>query len=159
MVRGKVIHTILPGVDGMKFPCIFAYGTRAENAGSPNVIEGNAVWDFGEAIQVVSDVIVRNNLVLNSEQALAIYRHVQVPVQRNVRTLNNSYYGSPLELRFGWARPTATRRIPPPKGIVIANNAIYGPGIVPLVSINMPRGGDVIIARNTLQHLGRAGAL
>ena len=43
---------------GTHYPCIFVYGGGA----GLNVVEGNVLWNCGEAIQVVSDAVVRNNL-------------------------------------------------------------------------------------------------
>lgn len=55
-------------------PCIFVYGGGA----GLNVVEGNAMWNCGEAIQVVSDTVVRNNLILNSTNGITAAPHAQV---------------------------------------------------------------------------------
>ena len=60
IVRNNVIHDT---TIGKRFPGIFVYG-----GGAPaNVVEGNVIWNAGEAIQVVSDAVIRNNLILNSD--------------------------------------------------------------------------------------------
>jgi hypothetical protein len=60
LIQDNVIHNTTIGT---RYPCIFVYG------GSPaqNIVEGNALWNCGEAIQVVSDAVVTNNLILNSD--------------------------------------------------------------------------------------------
>jgi hypothetical protein len=100
-VRNNVIHTIFPAIKDIRYPCIFAYGTLDAQRDRPNVIEGNVLSGCGEAIQVVSDAIVRKNIVLSSQQALATYYHAQVPTQRNLRIEDNTFIGSPLKLEFG----------------------------------------------------------
>ena len=145
MVRGNVIHDIHQGLGGLKYPCVFAYGVRDENVDRPNIIDGNAMWSCGEAIQVVADAVVSNNLVLDSDWALATYGHEQVPLQRNLLMVNNTFYGSRLDLTFGKnAKPGA----PAPSGIVFANNVIYRPGRAPVVSVDLPMGGGVTIRNN-----------
>jgi hypothetical protein len=47
---------------GVRYPCIFDYG----DGRGLDIVEGNAVWNCGEAIQVISDAIVSNNPILNS---------------------------------------------------------------------------------------------
>ncbi len=55
VVRHNVIHDV-------KYPALTFYGTVGGKA--PNVVEGNVVWNVGDnGIQVVGDVIVRNNIV------------------------------------------------------------------------------------------------
>jgi len=74
-VRNNVIHDT---TSGKQFPCIFVYG----GGSALNVVEGNAMWSCGEAIQVVSDAIVRNNLILNSGTGITAAPHAQVPQLR-----------------------------------------------------------------------------
>src|SRR5262249_10774574 len=47
-IRNNVIHDT---INGMQYPCIFVYGGGAGR----NIVEGNAMWNCGEAVQVVSD--------------------------------------------------------------------------------------------------------
>ena len=58
IVRDNVIHDTNIG---RRYPGIFVYG------GGPqvNIVEGNAIWNAGEGIQVVSDAIVRNNIIFD----------------------------------------------------------------------------------------------
>lgn len=159
VVRGNVIHSILPGYKDIRFPCVFAYGVRDRDIDRPNLIEGNRLSGCGEAIQVIADAIVRNNLVLNSETALATYYHEQVPVQRNLRIVRNTFHGSNLKLEFGLNADTWEPRRPPPVGIVFADNAIYGWGFHPLVTVNLPFGGDIAIGNNAVGGLKQSGRL
>src|SRR5215470_3438794 len=84
-VRHNVIHDT---TIGRRFPCIFVYG------GGPglNIVEDNVMWNCGEAIQAVSDAIVRNNIVLNSDVGILTAPHIQVRGMRNVTIANNALY-------------------------------------------------------------------
>lgn len=158
IVRNNTIHGIGPAFEGVKYPCIFAYGTQDAHRHRPNIIEDNVVWNCGEAIQVVSDAVVRNNIVLNSQRALATYYHRQVPAQRNLHIVGNRFYGSRLDLQFGVQgsakkqKPDAVLK-PPPRNIVFADNLIAGPGLTPLVTVNLPLGGDITIMNNRVEDL------
>lgn len=154
IVRNNVIHTIHPAFEEVRYPGVFAYGTLDAQRDRPNLIEGNVIWGCGEAIQVVSDAVVRHNVVLNSQRALAVYYHRRVPAQRNLRITGNIFFGSRLDLQFGLQKeladdPNAVRK-PPPVGIVFADNAIFGPGLRPLVTVDLPRGGGVTVRNNTV---------
>ncbi len=110
VIRDNVIHDTNIGT---RFPCIFVYGGGPE----VNVVEGNAVWNCGEAIQVVSDAIVRNNLVATSAEIGILARpHAQVPRVRNVQIVHNTVYGHPRCLVVRWADAA---------GVVLAHNALY----------------------------------
>lgn len=112
IIRNNVIHDT--NIE-MKFPCIFVYG----GGNSVNTVEGNVVWNCGEAIQVVSDAIVRNNIVLNSASVgITASPHSQVAQMRNVTIVNNTIYGHPKCLLIRWSGAT---------NMVLANNAIYCP--------------------------------
>ena len=56
IIRDNVIHD-------SNYPCILAYGVTDAHADRPNIIEGNVVWNCGQSIDVIADVIVRNNIV------------------------------------------------------------------------------------------------
>jgi len=112
-IRNNVIHDTL---NGTAYPCIFVYG------GGPgvNIVEGNAMWNCGEAIQVVSDAIIRNNLILNSTiTGISASPHNAVPQMRNVTIVNNTVYGNPTCLYVRWSSAT---------NMVLANNAVYCSG-------------------------------
>lgn len=161
IVRNNVIHTIFPALKGTKYPCIFAYGTLDAHQDRPNIIEGNLLWDCGEAIQVVSDAVVQNNIILNSQRGLAAYYHKQVPIQRNLRIEKNTFFGTRVDLQFGLQggnknNPDAVQK-PPPKRIIFARNAIYGAGLKPLIIVNLPKGGEVTVLNNAVGDLSGSG--
>jgi len=112
VVRDNVVHDTNIGT---KFPCIFVYGGGIAR----NIVERNVVWRCGEGIQVVSDVGVRNNVIMHSERGITAGPHVQVPKMKDVTIVNNTLYGHQECVRIRWE--TAER-------MVLANNAIYCPG-------------------------------
>ncbi len=112
VVRNNVIHDTNIG---RQYPGIFVYG------GGPgtNVVEGNVIWRAGEGIQVVSDAIVRNNIIFDcSATGITAGPHAAVPEVRNVTMVNNTIFQSPTGVRLGWSRATH---------MVFANNAIFCP--------------------------------
>ncbi len=113
IIRNNVIHDVNIGT---QYPCIFVYGGGPEI----NIVEGNAVWNCGEGIQVVADALVRNNLFLGSSSGILAIPHVQVSEMRNVTIVNNTIYGNSSEcLYMRWSGAT---------NMVFANNAVYCPG-------------------------------
>jgi len=112
LVRHNVIHDT---TIGRRYPCIFVYG------GGPglNIVEANVMWNCGEAIQVVSDAVVRNNIVLASDVGILTAPHVQVPQMRNVTIVNNTLYGHRQCVSLQWDGAT---------NMTLANNALYCPG-------------------------------
>jgi hypothetical protein len=111
VVRHNVIHDTTIGTH---FPCIFVYG------GGPrlNVVEGNAMWSCGEAVQVVSDAIVRNNVIAGSEVGITSAPHQQVRGMQRVTIVNNTIYGHETCLFLRWQAA---------RDMVLANNAVYCP--------------------------------
>lgn len=89
IVRDNVIHdTNL----GRQYPGIFVYGSGK----GINTVEGNVIWNAGEGIQVVSDAIVRNNIVLRcSATGITAAPHAAVPKMRNVTIVNNTIVSHP----------------------------------------------------------------
>ena len=91
VVRNNVIHdTNL----ARPYPGIFVYG------GGPtvNIVEGNKIWNAGEGIQVVSDAIVRNNVIFDCTiTGITAAPHAAVPQVRNVRIVNNTIVNHPDE--------------------------------------------------------------
>jgi Right handed beta helix region len=73
------------------------------------------MWNCGEAIQVVSDAIIRNNLILNSTITGVSASPHAVPQMRNVTIVNNTIYGNPICLYVRWSSAT---------NMVLANNAV-----------------------------------
>jgi Right handed beta helix region len=112
IIRDNVIHDTTIGT---RYPCIFVYG------GGPdvNIVERNALWNCGEAIQVVSDAVVRNNLILNSDVGITAAPHQQVSQMENVAIVNNTLYGHIDCLYLRWSSASA---------MILANNALYCPG-------------------------------
>ncbi len=111
VIRDNVIHDA-------NYPCILAYGVTDANVDSPNIIEGNVVWNCGQGIDVIADAIVRNNIVIGT---LETQSHEQVPVMRNVTIANNTVIGGMI-LR-GWGSGNI------PASLTVANNVIYGGSI------------------------------
>ncbi len=112
VIRDNVIHDTTIGT---RFPCIFVYG----GGGAVNVVEGNTLWNCGEAIQVAADALIRNNLILYSDVGITAAPHSQVPQPRNVSIVNNTIYGHDACLYVRWSGAT---------GMALANNALYCPG-------------------------------
>ncbi len=114
-VRDNVIHDTNIG---RRYPGIFVYG------GGPkvNIVEGNAIWKAGEGIQVVSDAIVRNNIILDcSVTGITAAPHAAVSKMRNVTIVNNTIANHPRGVLIRWSGA---------KEMVFANNAVYCPGSV-----------------------------
>jgi hypothetical protein len=112
VVRDNVIHDTNIG---REYPCIFVYGGGSER----NIVEGNALWNCGEGIQVVADAIVRNNLVLNSAIAgIVAAPHAANRRVRNVTIVNNTIVGHPRCLDIRWDGA---------ENMILANNAVYCP--------------------------------
>lgn len=112
IIRNNVIHDTNIG---RRYPGIFVYG------GGPgtNVVEGNVIWNAGEGIQVVSDAIVRNNIIFNcAATGITAAPHAAVSRVRNVTLINNTIFNAPVGVRMRWASAT---------NMVFANNAIYCP--------------------------------
>jgi hypothetical protein len=112
IVRNNVIHDT---TIGRQYPGIFVYG------GGPgtNLVEANVIWNAGEGIQVVSDAIVRNNIVFNCvNSGITAAPHAAVPQVRNASIIHNTLFNAPIGVRMRWAKAT---------NMVFANNAIYCP--------------------------------
>ncbi|HET9252919.1 MAG TPA: right-handed parallel beta-helix repeat-containing protein [Candidatus Eisenbacteria bacterium] len=111
IIRNNVIHDT---TIGMRYPGIFVYGGGSR----PNIVEGNVLWNCGEAIQVVSDAEIRNNLILNSDVGITAAPHSQVTLMRNVTIANNTIHGNDQGIYVRWSGTT---------NMALANNAIYSP--------------------------------
>ena len=112
VIRNNVIHDT---TIGMRYPGIFVYGGGSQ----PNIVEGNVLWNCGEAIQVVSDAEIRNNLILNSDVGITAAPHSQVSLMKNVTIANNTIVGNDQGIYVRWSGAT---------NMALANNAIYSPG-------------------------------
>jgi chitodextrinase len=112
IIRDNVIHDTNIGE---QFPCITVYG----GGSSINTIEGNAVWNCGEGIYIVSDAVVRNNIVFSSGSGISSYPHVQVATMKNLTIVNNTIYSNSDCLFLRWGSVT---------NFTLANNAAYCAG-------------------------------
>jgi beta-glucanase (GH16 family) len=112
-VRDNVIHdTNL----SRQYPGIFVYG------GGPkvNIVEGNVIWNAGEGIQVVSDAIVRSNIIFDcSGTGITAAPHAAVSQMRNVTIVNNTIVNHPRGVLIRWSKAV---------NMIFSNNAVYCPG-------------------------------
>jgi len=110
IVRDNVIHD----TDiASKFPGVFVYGGGKEI----NIVEGNVIWNAGEGIQVVSDAIIRNNIIFNCVMTgITAAPHAAVPHVRNVRIINNTIVSHPKGILIRWDKA---------RDMILANNAIF----------------------------------
>ena len=112
-VRDNVIHDTNIGT---KYPGIFVYG----GGKGINIVEGNVIWNAGEGIQVVSDAIIRNNIIFDcSATGITAAPHAAVPHVRNVKIVNNTIVNHPRGVLFRWEKA---------ERMIFANNAVYCPG-------------------------------
>ncbi len=109
MIRDNVVHDTSIAEPS---PCLSIYG----GGSAPNVLEGNVAWNCGEGIYVVSDAIVRNNIIFNSASGISSYPHSQVAQIRNLTIENNTLYNN---------RDCFFLRLSGASNLVIANNAAY----------------------------------
>lgn len=140
IVRNNVIHDT--NIE-RTYPGIFVYG------GGPgtNVVEGNVIWNAGEGIQVVSDAVVRNNIIFNCESTgITAAPHAAMPQVRNVTIINNTVFNAPVGVRMRWARST---------NAVFANNAIYCPSSSAIVA----EIGSALLRSNSVRGTIRAGTV
>ncbi len=112
-IRDNVIHDTNIG---RQYPGIFVYG------GGPrlNVVEGNVIWRAGEGIQVVSDALVRNNIIFDcSATGITAAPHAAMREIRNVTIVNNTLVNHPKGIVLRWSGS---------RNAILANNAVYCPG-------------------------------
>lgn len=112
IIRNNVIHDTNIG---RQYPCIFVYGGGQD----VNIVEGNVVWNCGEAIYAVSDTIIRNNIVLNSDSGISSYPHNVVSEMGNMTIVNNTIFGNGECFFLRWSGAN---------NMVLANNAAYCEG-------------------------------
>jgi hypothetical protein len=114
-IRNNVIHDTNITT---QYPGIFVYG----GGPSMNIVEGNKIWNAGEGIQVVSDAIIRNNVIFDCTiTGITAAPHAAVPRMRFVKIVNNTIVNHPVGVRIRWAKAM---------DMVLANNAVYCPGAV-----------------------------
>jgi len=130
IVRDNVIHDTNIG---RRYPGIFVYG----GGKGTNIVEGNVIWNAGEGIQVVSDAIIRNNIIFNcSITGITAAPHAAVPHVRNVKIVNNTIVNHPKGVQIRWSKASK---------MVFANNAIYCPKST---AIDAHRIGNAIFSAN-----------
>lgn len=113
IVRDNVIHDTNIS---KQYPGIFVYG----GGKGINIVEGNVIWNAGEGIQVVSDAVIRNNIIFNcSATGITAAPHAAVPHVRNVKIVNNTIVNHPRGVLFRWGKA---------EEMIFANNAVYCPG-------------------------------
>ena len=112
IVGDNVIHDTNIGT---KYPGIFVYG----GGKGINIVEGNVIWNAGEGIQVVSDAIIRNNIIFDClATGITAAPHAAVPHVRNVKIVNNTIVDHPRGILFRWEKA---------EQMIFANNAVYCP--------------------------------
>ncbi|UCC98950.1 MAG: right-handed parallel beta-helix repeat-containing protein [Phycisphaerales bacterium] len=125
IVRDNVIHDTNIG---SRYPGIFVYG----GGKGINIVEGNVVWNAGEGIQVVSDAIIRNNIIFNCAMTgITAAPHAAVPHVRNTRIVNNTIVSHPKGVLIRWNKA---------QDMVLSNNAIYCPGSTALDASGIDNG-------------------
>ncbi|NQV35900.1 MAG: right-handed parallel beta-helix repeat-containing protein [Phycisphaeraceae bacterium] len=113
IVRDNVIHDTNIG---SQYPGIFVYG----GGKGINIVEGNVIWRAGEGIQVVSDAVIRNNIIFNcSATGITAAPHAAVPHVRNVKIVHNTIVNHPKGVVLRWEKATQ---------MIFANNAVYCAG-------------------------------
>ena len=134
IVRDNVIHDTNIS---KQYPGIFVYGSDGKGI---NIVEGNVIWNAGEGIQVVSDAIIRNNIVFNcSMTGITAAPHAAVPRVSNVTIVNNTIVNHPKGILIRWNNA---------RDMVFANNAIYCPGATAVDAQGL---GNAIFSANFVQ--------
>ena len=132
-VRINVIHDTNIG---RKYPGIFVYGGGKDI----NIVEGNVIWNAGEGIQVVSDAIIRNNIIFNcSTTGITAAPHAAMPKVRNVRIVNNTIVNHPRGILIRWAGGG---------NMIFSNNAVYCPGFTAVDASGVT---DVVFSTNYVE--------
>jgi hypothetical protein len=68
-----------------------------------NVVERNVLWNCGDSgIQAAADVVIRNNLILESPVTDSLQDHNGVTPNR-IEFVNNTIVGGSPVLRLNWA--------------------------------------------------------
>ncbi len=135
VVRGNVIHDT--NID-KQYPGIFVYGGGKEI----NIVEGNVIWNAGEGIQVVSDAIIRNNIISNCFMTgITAGPHNAVPYVSNVKIVNNTIVNHPKGVLIRWNKAS---------DMVFANNAVYCPNST---AVDAQGTGNAVFVANFVQGL------
>ncbi|MHC4074654.1 MAG: right-handed parallel beta-helix repeat-containing protein [Planctomycetota bacterium] len=90
------------------------------------------IWNAGEGIQVVSDAIIRNNIIFNcSMTGITAAPHAAVPHVRNTRIVNNTIVNCPKGVLIRWDKAS---------DMVFANNAIGCTGSIAIDAAGIGNG-------------------
>ncbi len=104
-----------------KYPAITMYGFTG--AGAANVVERNLVWTTGDnGIQVVGQIVVRNNLVLGAAASGIASKASQAMTPHDLQIVHNTIVGAGNGACLkanDWSTETAQ---------IVANNAFYCEG-------------------------------
>ncbi|MHC4116273.1 MAG: right-handed parallel beta-helix repeat-containing protein [Planctomycetota bacterium] len=134
IVRDNVIHNTNIG---RQYPGVFVYGSGGKGI---NIVEGNVIWNAGEGIQVVSDAIIRNNIVFNcSMTGITAAPHAAVREVRNTKIVNNTIVNCPKGALIRWGKAS---------DMVLANNAIYCSGAT---ALDVSESGNGTFSSNFIQ--------
>ncbi len=129
---------------GRAYPCILAYG-----GGAPNVIRNNRLERCGEAIQVVADALVSDNLVLDASIAgIVSYPHVQTGKPRNLTIRNNRIERHPVCVQLDWRDAS---------DVVFENNTLLCDQSTAIAARGLSRGavsGNVYTGKTKVTHDG-----
>ncbi len=99
-----------------QYPGIFVYG----GGEGVSLVEGNRIWNAGEGTQVVSEAIIRNNVIFDcTVSGITAAGHAAVSHMRNVRIVNNTIVNHSVGV---WIRRANA------VGTVFSNNAVYCAG-------------------------------
>jgi hypothetical protein len=97
-VRNNIIHDTNIG---RQYPGIFVYGGGPEI----NTVEGNVIWNAGEGIQVVSDALIKDNVIFNCAlTGITAAPHAVLGQVRNVTIIGNEIAGQPTGVLLRWAQ-------------------------------------------------------
>jgi hypothetical protein len=121
-VRNNVVYSC-------RYPCILYYGYNGDNSDGSRtcLIEGNAVWDGGEAMGCYADAVVRNNIVFNSDMAVYSARYGSHKDPENVEIYNNTFYDFNSVTLSSWSAA---------RNCVFANNAAFRTATGNVVSLS-----------------------
>jgi hypothetical protein len=91
------------------------YGGENSDESRSTLVEGNVLWECGEALGLYGDVVARNNIVFSSMYAVFSYAYENTAPAR-IRIYNNTFYGCDKFQLGDWDSVNAC---------IFANNAVY----------------------------------
>jgi len=118
--RNHIHHTGLSTRGSTEGEGMYIGGHDGSCITTNTLVEGNVIWNAGEGIQVVSDAVIRNNIIFDcSMTGITAAPHAAVPHVRNVKIVNNTIVNHPRGILFRWEKA---------EQMIFANNAVYCPG-------------------------------